>query len=75
MPEGNDSNDYLSGYSQIFSIITDKFLTHLWQKGIKAKVSLPKISSDDVFFDHNSVGIMNRLDVKDDEIGFVFVTK
>ena len=75
MPEGNDSNDYLSGYSQIFSIITDKFLTHLWQKGIKVKVSLPKILSDDVFFDHNSVGIMNRLDVKDDEIGFVFVTK
>ena len=75
MPENNDSSGYLSGYSQIFSIITNKFLTHLWQKGIKVKVSLPKILSDDVFFDHNSVGIMNRLDVKDDEIGFVFVTK
>ena len=65
----------LSGFSQIFSIITNKILAQLWQKEIEVKVSLPKFLTDEMFFDRSSVGIITRLNVKDGETGFIFISK
>jgi len=75
MSDEDDLDGYLSGYSQIFSIITNKILAQLWQKEIEVKVSLPKFLADEMFFDRSSVGIITRLNVKDGETGFIFISK
>ena len=75
MSDEDDLDGYLSGYSQIFSIITNKILAQLWQKEIEVKVSLPKFLTDEMFFDRSSVGIITRLNVKDGETGFIFISK
>jgi hypothetical protein len=67
--------DYLSGFSQIFSIIASKIIAIFIERELKVKMSAFKIYENEMFFDRASSGILATLNSKESQTGMIFVSK
>ena len=75
MSDEDDLDGYLSGYSQIFSIIASKILDIFIERNLKVKLSNFKFFENEMFFDRASSGIFATLNAKESQTGVIFISK
>lgn len=68
-------SDFMSAYTKIFNIIIDKVGYLLISKGFNINIMPPKIFTNSKFYDNKSRGALLKLNIENDEIGVIFISK